>query len=75
MEAQEIILTILILVSVGFFIWSVFRMFRFVGVGKPAYDPVDNVGWRVKSVLKNFFGQKPVVREPSGWGHFFIFWG
>ncbi|MFQ5677146.1 MAG: (Fe-S)-binding protein, partial [bacterium] len=61
--------------SVGFFTWSVVRIFRFVSIGKPAYDPVGNLGWRIKSVLENFFGQKPVVREPSGWGHFFIFWG
>lgn len=75
MQTQQVVLTVLILASVGFFIWSVFRIFRFVRIGKPSYDPVDNFGWRIGSVLKNFFGQMTVVREPSGWGHFFIFWG
>lgn len=75
MAMSEIILTLLILASVGFHIWSVLRIYRFVKLGKPAYDPVDNVGWRIFAVLKNFFGQRTVVREPSGWGHFFIFWG
>ena len=75
MEINEIILTVLILCSISFFLWSVFRIYRFVRIGKPSYDPIENIGWRFSSVLKNFFGQKPVIREPSGWGHFFIFWG
>ncbi|MFQ5706161.1 MAG: heterodisulfide reductase-related iron-sulfur binding cluster [bacterium] len=75
MRITEIVLTALILASVGFFAWSVFRLFRFVKLGKPSYDPVDHWGWRIKSVLKYFFGQRSVVRELSGWGHFFIFWG
>ena len=75
MEMSEIILTLLILLSVGFHVWSDFRIYRFVSLGKPAYDKVDNWGWRIKSVFKYFFGQRNVIRELSGWGHFFIFWG
>ncbi|MFQ5864878.1 MAG: heterodisulfide reductase-related iron-sulfur binding cluster [bacterium] len=75
MQFKEIILTVLILVSVGFFFWSVFRIYRFVRLGRSSYDPIDYWGWRITSVISNFFGQKPVVRELSGWGHFFIFWG
>lgn len=72
---ERIILTILIITSVSFFLWSVYRIFRFIKMGKPAYDPIKDWGWRIQSVLKFFFGQRTVVREPSGWGHFFIFWG
>ncbi len=75
MQTKQIILSILILASVSFFFWSVYRIYRFVRLGKPSYDPIDNWPWRIKSVLQDFFGQRPVVREPSGWGHFFIFWG
>ncbi len=75
MQIQQVVLTVFILASVGFFIWSVLRIFRFVRLGKSSYDSVDKFGWRVSSVLKDFFGQMSVVREPSGWGHFFIFWG
>lgn len=75
MQVKEIILTLLILSSVGFFLFSVYRLFKFVRIGKPSHDPVDKWGWRVKSVIQYFFGQKAVVRELSGWGHFFIFWG
>ncbi|MFQ5771942.1 MAG: hypothetical protein ACE5HX_15510, partial [bacterium] len=75
MQLQQIILTILILASVSFFIWSVYRLYRFVKLGKPSYDPINGFGWRIKSVFKYFFGQRTVIRETSGWGHFFIFWG
>ncbi len=75
MGMKELLLTVLILSSVGFSLWSVLRIFRFVRLGKPAHDPVDNWGWRIASVFRYFFGQRTVVREPSGWGHFFIFWG
>ncbi|HEX9653473.1 MAG TPA: (Fe-S)-binding protein, partial [bacterium] len=75
MQLQQVVLTILILASVGFFLFSVYRIYRFVRLGKPSYDPIGNWGWRIQSVLLDFFGQRPVVRELSGWGHFFIFWG
>ena len=75
MQIKEVVLTVLILASVGFFLWSVYRIYRLVRLGKPAYDPIRDWDWRIKSVLKYFFGQMTVVREPSGWGHFFIFWG
>ncbi len=75
MQIKLVVLTVLILSGVGFFTWSVYRIARLVRLGKPSHDPVENYGWRVGSVLKFFFGQRSVVRELSGWGHFFIFWG
>ncbi len=75
MALKQLVLTVLILASVGFFALSVYRMYRLVRLGKPSSDPIRNWGWRIKGVLTYFFGQKSVVREFSGWGHFFIFWG
>lgn len=75
MTAAEWILTVLIFSSVGFFGWSVWRKYLYVRSGKPSYDPVAEWGKRIDQVLVYFFGQRSVVREPSGWGHFFIFWG
>jgi Fe-S oxidoreductase/nitrate reductase gamma subunit len=75
MTASELILIALILASVGFFTWSVVRKFTFVRSGQPSYEPVTDWGKRIEQVLVYFFGQRSVVREPSGWGHFFIFWG
>jgi Fe-S oxidoreductase/nitrate reductase gamma subunit len=75
MGPKELLLTLLILLTAGFFTWSVIRIFRFVRLGRPAYDDFSDTGWGAKSVLANFFGQRPVIREASGWGHFFIFWG
>ncbi len=75
MQNKEIILTLLILSSMSFFLWSVYRLYRLVSLGRDSHDPVEHFGWRLKSVLRFFFGQRSVVREPSGWGHFCIFWG
>ena len=75
MGTMELILTLLILLTLVFFAWSVYRIFRFVRIGKTSYDPVTPPAWQIKSVFTYFFGQKRVVRETSGWGHFFIFWG
>ncbi len=75
MEMKTIVFGGLIVAALGFFTWSVFRVFRFASLGKPSYDPVENYGWRIGSILKFFFGQRTVTREASGWGHFFIFWG
>lgn len=38
-------------------------------------DRFDQIPERLKGVLVFVFGQKRVVREPAGWGHFIIFWG
>lgn len=35
----------------------------------------DRPGQRVGSFIKNVLGQRKVIAEPSGIGHFFIFWG
>lgn len=75
MDLREVVLIILILASVGFFVWSVYRKYLFVRTGKPSYDPIKAWGRRFRQVLIYFFGQHSVTRELSGWGHFFIFWG
>jgi Fe-S oxidoreductase len=75
MTIQELVLSLLIVLTLCFFVWSVLRLFRFVRIGKPSFDKLSHPVWRFKSVLTFFLGQKGVVREKSGWGHFFIFWG
>ncbi len=75
MTLSEIILTVLIVAAVAFFIWSVVRKYLYIRAGQASYEPIADWGKRVEQVLIYFFGQRNVVREPSGWGHFFIFWG
>jgi len=75
MEITTIVLILLILSAVGFHLFSVYQIYRYVRLGKPEYDSTGGILRRVGSALKYFFGQMSVVREPSGWGHFFIFWG
>jgi Fe-S oxidoreductase len=58
----------------GFFLLTVYKLYQILRLGQPE-DRFDRVGDRIKGVLTFVFGQKRVIREPAGWGHFFIFWG
>ena len=69
------ILFILILVAAnGFFIFTAYKLYRILRLGKPE-DRFDRTTERIKSVVTFVLGQRRVIREPAGWGHFFIFWG
>lgn len=70
----KIILAVLILLSFGVFIRRLNQLFRFVKLGQGELT-LDSAGAGIKRVLITAFGQKTVVREVSGWGHFLIFWG
>jgi Fe-S oxidoreductase len=65
----------LILVAVsGLFLFTVFKLCHILALGQPE-DRFDQIGRRLKGVVTFVLGQKRVVRERSGWGHFCIFWG
>jgi Fe-S oxidoreductase len=65
----------LLLVAVsGFFVFILDKLYRILELGQPE-DRFDHLGRRFKGVITFVLGQKRVVREPSGWGHFLIFWG
>lgn len=69
------ILFILIFVAAnGFFLFTVHKLYRILKLGQPE-DRFDNIWERLKSVATFVLGQRRVIREPAGWGHFFIFWG
>ncbi|MBW2392306.1 MAG: hypothetical protein JRE83_03125, partial [Deltaproteobacteria bacterium] len=69
------ILFILIFVAAnGFFIFTAYKLYRILRLGKPE-DRFDRTTERIKSVVTFVLGQRRVIREPAGWGHFFIFWG
>ncbi|MFX4300760.1 heterodisulfide reductase-related iron-sulfur binding cluster [Alicyclobacillus tolerans] len=50
---------------------------RYLYLKLAAPDPTrfDKPGQRLKSFVVNVLGQRKVLAEPSGLGHFFIFWG
>ncbi len=58
--------------SYAFFITAQ-KLYKILMLGKSEF-PLDQIPERIKSVLVYVFGQGRVIREPSGWGHFFIFW-
>jgi Fe-S oxidoreductase len=69
------ILFILVFVAAnGFFVFTAYKLYRILRLGKPE-DRFDRTSERVKSVVTFVLGQGRVIREPAGWGHFFIFWG
>ncbi|NIM19838.1 MAG: 4Fe-4S dicluster domain-containing protein [Candidatus Latescibacteria bacterium] len=70
----NIIFAIVFVAAIGFFILTVRRLYKTMRLGKPE-DRFDGIGDRLKGVATFVFGQRRVVSEPSGWGHFFIFWG
>jgi len=71
---ENLILLILLIIAVGFFLKSAYRLFTFLKSGKKE-DRFDRKGDRIKSVLLYVFGQERVLAEPAGLGHFVIFWG
>ncbi len=65
---------VILLAAVAFFLVTVHKLYRLLRLGQPE-DRFDQIGRRVRGVATFVLGQRRVVREPAGWGHFFIFWG
>ncbi|MCP4550286.1 MAG: (Fe-S)-binding protein [bacterium] len=70
----NLIFGVILLASLAFFGWSVRRLIQVIKLGKPE-DRFDRRGERTANIFKYFFGQFSVLKEPSGLGHFAIFWG
>lgn len=73
MSQQAALFTPLLVVSVAFFTWSLYRRLSLVGLGKPVPGDTDAVRgfW---SMLVYAFGQKRVLRHPFGFNHLIFFW-
>ncbi len=70
----NILTAILFLGAVGVFAYVAYRLAKILLLGGKE-DRFDRIPERLKGVLVFVFGQRRVVRERSGWGHFVIFWG
>jgi len=69
------VLFILIFIAAnGFFLRTAYKLYRILRLGQPE-DRFDQTWDRIKGVVTFVFGQRRVLNEPAGWGHFFIFWG
>ncbi|HEX9615507.1 MAG TPA: (Fe-S)-binding protein, partial [Bacteroidota bacterium] len=75
MPLKNILFILFFLASIGFFAYSVRRLIRFLGIGKPE-NRLDNIGKRLMNTLTVAIGQTKILREPvAGLMHAFIFWG
>ena len=74
MTAGNIILWLLVIAAHAIFIRRVYLVYRLVNLGTGVLG-LDRLPGRIADVLIKGFGQKLVIREPSGWFHFCIFWG
>ncbi len=69
-----LILWLLVIAAHAVFLWRLNLIYRLVNLGQGTLG-LDEIPGRVKDLAVKGFGQKLVIREPSGWWHFFIFWG
>ncbi len=71
---SNLIFALVLIATLAFFTWTVRRLIAIIKLGKPDARS-DNMGRRRMAILTHFFGQRSVLKEPAGIGHFFIFWG
>jgi Fe-S oxidoreductase len=70
----NLLFALVLLATLGFFAWTLRRLIRVLKLGKPDARS-ERMGERWRAILVYFFGQRSVLQEPAGIGHFFIFWG
>ncbi|MCY0875376.1 MAG: heterodisulfide reductase-related iron-sulfur binding cluster [Firmicutes bacterium] len=66
--------SVLLIAALYAFGGGVYERYRFLRLGQPEARS-DRKGERWRSFFRNVLGQGKVLAEPSGIGHFFIFWG
>jgi Fe-S oxidoreductase/nitrate reductase gamma subunit len=70
----NLLFVIIFVAAIAFFLRTAKQLYRIMRLGKPEAR-FDRIGERISGVISYVLGQQRVVREPSGWGHFVIFWG
>ena len=72
---KQIIFSIVLLITIGVFYYTVNRIIKFFRFTKPAF-PVRDFGKRLDVMMKVAFGQTKIFREPVlGFFHALVFWG
>ncbi|MCY0888666.1 MAG: heterodisulfide reductase-related iron-sulfur binding cluster [Alicyclobacillaceae bacterium] len=72
---QDIAFVLVFGTALYLFFSAVFERYRFLKLAAPDPTRFENPGKRFRSFVVNVLGQRKVLAEPSGLGHFFIFWG
>ncbi|MDL2261932.1 4Fe-4S dicluster domain-containing protein [Bacteroidales bacterium OttesenSCG-928-I21] len=71
----QIIFIILLIVTIGVFAYSAFRIYKFFKLTKPSYR-VKNIAKRIGRTIKEAFLQERIFRNPVvGFMHAMVFWG
>ncbi len=72
---SQIVFLALLVITIGVFAYSVFRIYQLFKLTKPAY-PVKDWGKRIKRTITNAFFQERIFRNPiAGFMHALVFWG
>ena len=75
MMTKQIIFTLFILASLGFFAYTVIRVIALLKLTKKSF-PIDRIGERIKITLLVAFGQTKILRRPAiGMLHALVYWG
>ncbi len=74
MGIDNLLLWSMVVLAHVVFVQRVLKVYHLVNIGKGTLG-LDRLPGRIKDVLVKGFGQQRVIREPSGWFHFCIFWG
>lgn len=72
---KQILFSLVLLITLGVFAWSVKRLWSFFKLTKASY-PIRNISLRIKHTLNVAFGQSKIFRKPViGLMHAMVFWG
>lgn len=74
MTVSNALLLLLIVVAHAVFFARLVRIWNLIHLGQGRL-PLDETPRRLRDLAVKGFGQSLVIRRPSGWGHFAIFWG
>ncbi|MCL6443783.1 MAG: hypothetical protein K6T83_10080, partial [Alicyclobacillus sp.] len=72
---QGIVFAIVFVTAIYLFGSAIYQRYRFLKLAAPDPSRFDQPGRRLWSFVVNVLAQRKVLAEPSGLGHFFIFWG
>jgi Fe-S oxidoreductase/nitrate reductase gamma subunit len=76
MLLKNIIFIFIFLAAIGFFVWSLRKLYTYMLTARKKDDRRNNAGSRFANVIKIAFGQSKLLRDPvAGIIHFLIFWG
>lgn len=72
---SQIVFIALLVITIGVFSYSAFKIYQLFKITKPAY-PVKDFGKRIKRTIVNAFLQERIFRNPIvGFMHAMVFWG